>query len=91
VEECLHLRGDKRNECLIFLFGVISWSLWLNKNDFIFNNKIVSSPRALIFKIDSFLQHWVVAWTGAWKEVVEQLGETLTKKMDDERSLTGVG
>jgi hypothetical protein len=33
VEECLYLRGDKCNGCLIFVFRVISWSLWLNRND----------------------------------------------------------
>jgi hypothetical protein len=40
------------------------WTLWLNRNDLVFNSKIISTLRALIFKLISFLQHWVIAMTG---------------------------
>jgi hypothetical protein len=39
--------------------------LWFNRNDFVFNNKIILSPRALIFYLISLMQHWMVASTGA--------------------------
>jgi hypothetical protein len=32
--------------------------LWLNRNDFVFNNSLISSPRAIGFRLLSFLQHW---------------------------------
>jgi hypothetical protein len=56
-EDFLLERGDKRNRMLMFLFGAICWTLWLNRNDLIFKNKIISSPKALIYKLLSFLQH----------------------------------
>jgi hypothetical protein len=43
------VRGNKRNRVLMFLFRGICWTLWLNRNDLIFKNKIISSPRALIY------------------------------------------
>jgi hypothetical protein len=46
---------------MLFLFGAIYWTLWLNRNDFIFNNLLISSMRAVIFRLLSFLQHWVIA------------------------------
>jgi hypothetical protein len=53
--------GGKWNGKLIFLFGAISWTLWLNRNDLVFNSKIISTPGALIYKCVFFLQHWVIA------------------------------
>jgi hypothetical protein len=44
-----------------FLFGVICWTLWLNRNDFVFNNLLISSLHAIIFRLISFLQHWMIA------------------------------
>jgi hypothetical protein len=39
-----------------FLFGAVCWTLWLNHNDFVFNIKIISFPRALIFHLISLMQ-----------------------------------
>jgi hypothetical protein len=53
-EDFLLERGNKRHRVLMFLFRGICWTLWLNRNDLIFKNKIISSPRALIYKFLSF-------------------------------------
>jgi hypothetical protein len=58
-----------------FLFGAVCWTLWFNHNNFVFNNKITSSPRALIFRLISLMQHWMVAstgwhWSECWKKSV---------------------
>jgi hypothetical protein len=90
VENFMFLRGDKRNGKLIFMFEAISWALWLNINDLIFNFKIILTPKALIYKCISFLQHWVIAVTGRDKDL-EQLAEALTWKLDSEREVAGVG
>jgi hypothetical protein len=37
---------------LWFLFGNVCWTLWLNRNDFIFNNRIISSPLCANLSID---------------------------------------
>jgi hypothetical protein len=91
VDDFLFLRGDKQNEKLTFLFGAISWTLWLNQNDLVFNSKIISSPKALIFKLISVVQHWVIAVTGPDRGQLEQIAEALSGRMDAEREETGVG
>jgi hypothetical protein len=50
MENFMFLRGDRRNGKLIFLFGAISWTMWLNRNDLVFNFKIISTPGALTYK-----------------------------------------
>jgi hypothetical protein len=54
-EDLLFERGDKRNRALMFLFGAICWTLCLNRSELVFKNKIISSPRALMYKFLSFL------------------------------------
>jgi hypothetical protein len=75
-EDFLFERGDKRNRSLLFMFGAICWTLWLNRNDYIFKNKVISSPRALIYKLISFLQHWMIATWGD-REALERLAEAI--------------
>jgi hypothetical protein len=52
--------GAKRMNVMWFLFGAICWTLWLNRNDFVFKNSLISS-HAVIFRLISFLQYWMVA------------------------------
>jgi hypothetical protein len=65
--------------------------LWLNRNDLVFNSKIISTPSALIYKCVSLLQHWVIAVKELDKEALENLAEALTKRMEAEREAAGVG
>jgi hypothetical protein len=85
VEDFMFAGWDKRNGKMIFVFGAICWTLWLNKNDLVFNNKIISPPDALIFKFLSFLQHWMIAWTGADGKGLEQLVESMIVKASEDR------
>jgi hypothetical protein len=91
VEDFMFAGGDKRNGKMIFMFGAICWMLWLNRNDLVFNNTIISSPKALIFKFLSFLQHWMIAWTGADREWLKQLVESMTVKASEDRVEEGGG
>jgi hypothetical protein len=47
----------------------------LNRNDCVFNNSLISSPRTIIFRLLSFLQHWAVRVGDrrALEEVVEAM------------------
>jgi hypothetical protein len=64
-----------------FLFGVVCWTPWLNQNDFIFNNKIISSLQALIFRLISLImQHWMVTCTGADRFALERMVEGIKSK-----------
>jgi hypothetical protein len=91
VEKFMWLRGDKRNGKLVFIFGVISWALWRNRNDLVFNSKIISNPSALIYNYVSLLQVWVIAVKEIDRESLENLDEELTKRMEGEREAAGVG
>jgi hypothetical protein len=54
-----------------FLFGAIFWTLWTNRNDFMFKNKLISSPLAFGFKLLSFLQHGMVVTGGEDRRALE--------------------
>lgn len=60
------LEGAQRgSRCfLFFLFGCVAWSLWLIRNDFVFNNVLVSSPDVGIFRVISFMQRWAILEKG---------------------------
>jgi hypothetical protein len=74
-----------------FLLGVVCWTLWLNRNYLIFNNKIISSPRALIFHLISFMQHWMVASTDVDRTALERMVEGIKSQVPEELVPTGVG
>jgi hypothetical protein len=42
-------RGNKNNGVLFFLFGVVHWTLWLNRNDWVFRNRLLPSPNAILY------------------------------------------
>jgi hypothetical protein len=55
------IEGSRRkNKNFIFLFGCLAWSLWLIRNNFVFNNVLISSPDASVFRTISFIQKWKI-------------------------------
>jgi hypothetical protein len=68
-------------------FGVF----WLNRNDCVFNNKIVSSPHAILFHLISFLQHWMVVSLGRDRGVLELMVEDFKAQVPEEMVAAGVG
>jgi hypothetical protein len=50
----------KTSNNFIFLFDCLSWSLWLIRNDFVFNNVLMSSPDVSVFRTLSFMQKWKI-------------------------------
>jgi hypothetical protein len=62
------------------MFGVIYWALWLNRNDLVFNSKIIPTISTLIYNCVSLLQHWVITVKELDKGGMENLAETLTKR-----------
>jgi hypothetical protein len=49
-------RGRKGNGVFFFLFGIVCWLLWLNRNDWMFRNRLISSPCLVIYKLIFFMQ-----------------------------------
>jgi hypothetical protein len=64
---------------------------WLNINGFIFNNRIISSPGALIFLLISFLQYWMVVSTDENRAILEMMVEDVRSRVPEEFVRTGVG
>jgi hypothetical protein len=58
---CKLVEGSNReNGLFVFLFGCLAWSLWLIRNDLIFNNSVVTYPDMCIFRTISFMQRWSI-------------------------------
>lgn len=47
-----------QNIRLIFLLAGVTWAMWKARNDWVFSNKLISSPNVLAHRTVSFLQHW---------------------------------
>jgi hypothetical protein len=52
--------SNKQTRRVLYLFGAVSWSLWLIRNEFVFQNIVIHSPNVGIFRAISFLQKWRV-------------------------------
>lgn len=50
--------SHKTNRAFVFLFGCLSWSLWLIRNDLVFNDITIASPDVGIFRAISYMQKW---------------------------------
>jgi hypothetical protein len=81
----------KRNQILLFLFGAIWWTLWLTRNDWVFNDKLISSPTSIIFKLFFFMQQWKIISLGEDMAALEKLIEVLKAQVPMEMVPTGVG
>jgi hypothetical protein len=46
------------------VFGALSWSIWLARNDAVFRKQIVKSPINILFKTISLLSQWKCITSG---------------------------
>jgi hypothetical protein len=44
---CLLERGNKNNDVF---FWVVCWTLWLNRNNWVFRNRLISYPNTILYK-----------------------------------------
>jgi hypothetical protein len=63
---------------VLLLFGAVAWSLWLIRNEFVFQNLVVSSPNVGIFISISFLQKWKMLN----KETGQQWIDSMTRRLN---------
>jgi hypothetical protein len=50
--------SSNENRNFAFLIGCLTWSLWLIRNNFVFNNSLISNPDVGIYRAISFMQKW---------------------------------
>jgi hypothetical protein len=56
---CKPVEGNEReNANFAYIFGCLAWSLWLLRNDLIFNNFVAISYNVCIVRTISFMQRW---------------------------------
>jgi hypothetical protein len=53
--EKLIVGSSNENKNIVFLIGCLTWSLWLNRNNLVFNNSLISTPDVDIFRAISFM------------------------------------
>lgn len=57
---------------LMILFGSLTWSVWLIRNDLVFNNIVINSPETGLFRMIVFMQKWLVLNMGEELQRVEE-------------------
>ena len=67
---CVFLKSCKSRKTTLFICAGAMWVLWKTRNDWVFNNKLISSPNVLPHKIIGFLQHWIKL--KATKDLIER-------------------
>lgn len=50
--------GHIRNNDVFFVIARVAWSLWKSRNDWVFNNTFIKSPKAIAHKILGLLSQW---------------------------------
>jgi hypothetical protein len=88
----VHIYMIQSQFALCFLFEAICWTLWPNRNDCIFNNRIISSPRAIIFRLISFMHpYWTITSTEEsgmrWSCLLKHLGLSARRTSGDGRGM----
>jgi len=41
-----------------FILAAVVWALWKSRNDWVFNNNLIKSPKALAYKVVGLLSQW---------------------------------
>jgi len=57
-------------EMLWWIMAAVGWSLWKTRNDLIFSNIVIKSPKQVAYKSLGFLKQWIMMARkdGAMKE-----------------------
>ncbi|OEL19872.1 hypothetical protein BAE44_0019119 [Dichanthelium oligosanthes] len=50
--------GNKENKWRLFIFAGVSWAIWRTRNDWVFSNILVKSPKTIAYRALGFLQYW---------------------------------
>lgn len=75
---------DKKKEhrLWIFLLGCVCWALWIIRNDWVFENNLVSSPLQTVYKALSFAHKWGILLGKEEQAVLGDWCEAILKKLN---------
>ncbi len=75
---------------LFLLFGAVCWTVWLNRNDFVFKNKIILNPNGILYMLLSFMQWWTVLSSMEARDGLDKLIEVIKQHIPQDTAI-GVG
>jgi len=50
--------GAVRDSSVFFILASVTWSLWKTRNNWVFNNNLIKSPKAIAYMVLGFLSQW---------------------------------
>jgi hypothetical protein len=65
--------GKRGNGSIMCLLGTICWFLWLNRKEWVFNDKIISAPCVIVYRLISFMQRWRILSNGQGRRELEEI------------------
>ena len=87
--------GSRSNFLGWALLGAVAWTIWLSRNDFVFNSKLSNSPATNVYKMLSLLSQWTSLLPEkrkrVWLRMVEQLKNSANNMYFLLKSRSGVG
>lgn len=75
-------RGENPNLKMIFLLACICWSIWLIRNDYVFNNRVASCPNVVVHRSLIFMQKWSILLKAKEKEWATKTLEKLSTHLE---------
>ena len=66
-----------------FVWASVAWAVWKARNDWVFNNRLIKSPKALAYKVLALLKQWKKILKTKDQEVME---DTLLKLQEGLRA-----
>jgi len=79
------LRGVNKDVKLLLLLGgaVTCWSIWLSRNDIVFEKKKIVSPVQVIYLVTHWLRTWVILQKPDLQDTVVAVSQQLMQVAKD--------
>jgi hypothetical protein len=76
--------SNNQTKRILYLVGAVAWSLWLIRNEFVFQNLVIPSPKVGIFRSISFfffLQKWKLLNKETDRRWIEMVIQKLNRQL----------
>ncbi|KAG8085930.1 hypothetical protein GUJ93_ZPchr0010g11192 [Zizania palustris] len=75
------LRDNKKKSITMQVLGAIAWTIWLTRNEFIFQNKICTDAVQVVHKLIAFLTQWLRLVPARLKEETSRCFDLLRARL----------
>jgi hypothetical protein len=77
--------SNRQTMNIFYLFGCLAWSLWLIRNEFVFQNLVISSLNVGLFRAISFLQKWTMLSKETERQWIDMMIQRLSLRLSSLR------